>query len=41
MGIPTSEISYTSATSRRETMKSIKDMWWLWIRRRRRSRRRR
>jgi hypothetical protein len=28
MGVPTSEDSYTSATTRRETMKSMMDMWW-------------
>jgi hypothetical protein len=28
MGIPTSEVGYTSATTRRETTKSITDMWW-------------
>jgi hypothetical protein len=31
MGIPTSEVGYTSATTRRETTKSIRDMWWHWI----------
>jgi hypothetical protein len=31
MGIPTSEVSYTSATAGRETMKSMTDMWWHWI----------
>jgi hypothetical protein len=31
MGVPTSEVGYTSATTRRETMKSIRDMWWYWI----------
>jgi hypothetical protein len=30
MGIPTSEVGYTSATTRRETMKSMTDMWWHW-----------
>jgi hypothetical protein len=28
MGVPTSEVSYTSATTGRETTKSIRDMWW-------------
>jgi hypothetical protein len=31
MGVPTSEVSYTSATTRRETTKSKVDMWWYWI----------
>jgi hypothetical protein len=31
MGIRTSEGGYTSATTRRETMKPIRDMWWHWI----------
>jgi hypothetical protein len=35
MGVPTSEVGYTSATTGRETMKSIRDMWWHWIRERR------
>jgi hypothetical protein len=30
MGVSTSEVGYTSATAERETMKSIRDMWWLW-----------
>jgi hypothetical protein len=30
MGIPTSEVSYTSATTRRGTTKSMTDMWWHW-----------
>jgi hypothetical protein len=30
MGIPTSEVVYTSATTRRETTKSMTDMWWHW-----------
>jgi hypothetical protein len=30
MGVPTSEVGYTSATTRRETTKSIRDMWWHW-----------
>jgi hypothetical protein len=30
MGIPTSEVGYTSATTRRETTKSMTDMWWHW-----------
>jgi hypothetical protein len=28
MGVPTSEVGYTSATTRRETTKSMTDMWW-------------
>jgi hypothetical protein len=31
MGVPTSEVGYTSATTGRETTKSIRDMWWNWI----------
>jgi hypothetical protein len=31
MGVPTSEEGYTSATTRREIMKSKMDMWWHWI----------
>jgi hypothetical protein len=31
MGGPTSEVGYTSATTRRETTKSIGDMWWHWV----------
>jgi hypothetical protein len=31
MGVPTSEVGYTSATTRRETTKSIRDMWGHWI----------
>jgi hypothetical protein len=32
MGVPTSEVGYTSATTRRGgTMKSIRDMWRHWI----------
>jgi hypothetical protein len=30
MGVPTSEIGYISVTTRRETMKSMTDMWWHW-----------
>jgi hypothetical protein len=30
MGVPTSEVGYASATTRRETMKSMTDMWWHW-----------
>jgi hypothetical protein len=30
MGVPTSEVGYTSATTRKETTKSIRDMWWYW-----------
>jgi hypothetical protein len=28
MGVPTSEVGYTSATTRKETTKSMTDMWW-------------
>jgi hypothetical protein len=31
MGVPTSEVGYTSATTRRETTKSMTGMWWYWI----------
>jgi hypothetical protein len=31
MGVPTSEVGYTSATTGRETTKSMTDMWWHWI----------
>jgi hypothetical protein len=31
MGIPTSEVGYNSATTRREITKSIRDMWWHWV----------
>jgi hypothetical protein len=31
MGVPTSEVGYTSVTTRRETTKSMTDMWWHWI----------
>jgi hypothetical protein len=30
MSVPTSEVGYTSATTGRETTKSIRDMWWYW-----------
>ena len=30
MGVPTSEVGYTIATSRRETTKVHKNMWWHW-----------
>jgi len=30
MGIPTSEVSYTSAMPRREDHEVHKDMWWHW-----------
>jgi len=32
MGVPTSEVSYTIATTRRETTKVHKNMWWHWER---------
>jgi hypothetical protein len=31
MGVPTSEVGYNSATTKRETTKSMTDMWWHWI----------
>jgi hypothetical protein len=31
MGVPSSEVGYTSATTGRETTKSMTDMWWHWI----------
>jgi hypothetical protein len=31
MGAPNSEVGYTSATTRRETTKSIRHIWWHWI----------
>jgi len=30
MGVPTSEVGYTIATTRRETKKVHKNMWWHW-----------
>jgi hypothetical protein len=30
MGIPTPEVGYVIATTRRETMKVHKNMWWQW-----------
>jgi len=30
MGVPTSEVGYTIATTRKETTKVHKNMWWLW-----------
>jgi hypothetical protein len=30
MGVPTSEVGYTIATTRRETTKDHKNMWWYW-----------
>ena len=30
MGVPTSEVGYTTATTRRETTKVHKNMWWHW-----------
>jgi hypothetical protein len=35
MGFPTSEVCYTSATTRRETTKSKMDRWWHWRKRKR------
>jgi len=31
MGVPTSEVGYTSAMPRREDHEVHKDMWWHWI----------
>jgi hypothetical protein len=31
MGNLASEVGYISAITRRETTKSIRDMWWYWI----------
>jgi len=31
MGVPTSEVGYTPAMSRREDHEVHKDMWWHWI----------
>ena len=30
MGVPTSDVGYTIATTRRETTKVQKNMWWHW-----------
>jgi len=30
MGVPTSEVGYTPAKSRREDNEVHKDMWWYW-----------
>ena len=30
MGVPSSEVGYTIATTRRETTKVHKNMWWHW-----------
>jgi hypothetical protein len=30
MGVPTSEVGYSLATTRRETTKVHKNMWWHW-----------
>ena len=30
MGVPTSEVGYTIATTRRETTKVHKNLWWQW-----------
>jgi hypothetical protein len=30
MGVPTSEVGYTIATTRRETTKVHENMWWHW-----------
>jgi hypothetical protein len=31
MGVPNSEVSYTTATPRREDHEVHKDLWWHWI----------
>jgi hypothetical protein len=31
MGVPTSEVGYTTAIPRREVHEVHKDMWWHWI----------
>jgi hypothetical protein len=31
MGVPTSEVGYTTAMLRREDHEVHKDMWWHWI----------
>jgi hypothetical protein len=31
MGVPTSEVGYTTAMPRREDHEVHKDMWWHWI----------
>jgi hypothetical protein len=31
MGVPTSEVGYTSATTGRENTKFIRDIWWHWV----------
>jgi hypothetical protein len=31
MGVPTSEVGYTTAMPRREDHEVYKDMWWHWI----------
>jgi hypothetical protein len=33
MGVPTSEVGYTTAMPRREDHEVHKDMWWHWIKR--------
>jgi len=30
MGVPTSEVGYTSAMPRRDDLEVHKDMWWHW-----------
>jgi hypothetical protein len=34
MGVPTSEVGYTTATPRWEDHRFHKDMWWHWIKER-------
>jgi hypothetical protein len=36
MGIPTSEVGYASATTRRETTEFMMDMWWHWRKKKKR-----
>jgi hypothetical protein len=31
MGVPTSEVGYTTAMPNREDHEDYKDMWWHWI----------
>jgi hypothetical protein len=38
MDVPTSEVGYTLATGRRETIKSMMDMWWHWKKERKKKR---
>jgi len=38
MGVPTSEVGYTIATTRRETTKVHENMWWHWRKKKSRTR---